>query len=272
MWICGGLNGNNACRQSSTPRSLQRSQSATCVVVDAMAFWVYENTIHKKARIHEAACSFCVHGQGLHGSGKTSSGEWHGPFEELETATSAATQTKQPDIRGCSVCIGGVAGNFRPAGEQRPTQSAVTEAEPVDLDWKRELNCSLFVRWISKGRIALDEGGRPIFPSVEKKAGLYRLAARYPDGRFAAYVGESVNLHQRFGYYRNPGPTQQTSQRINAWLKELLSDGGDVSVSVAEQTHLDGKNADLSKKATRRMFEQMAIALEHAKEIESLNR
>jgi hypothetical protein len=234
-----------------------------------MAFWVYENTIHKKARIHDATCSFCADGQGLHGSARTVSGQWHGPFDEIETASNAATQTQQPDVRGCSVCVGGGAGNITPAG---PSPSVIARAEPVDLDWKRELNCSLTVRWASKGRIALDDGGRPTFPSVEKKAGLYRFAARYPDGRFAAYVGESVNLHQRFGNYRNPGPTQQTSQRINAWLKELLSDGGDVSVSIAEQTHLDGKNADLTKKAMRRMFEQMAIALEHAQEIESLNR
>jgi hypothetical protein len=127
------------------------------------------------------------------------------------------------------------------------------------------------MHWASKGRVTLDHD-RPRFPRVEASAGLYRLTARYPDGRIATYVGESENLRRRFGNYRSPGPPQQTSQRINIWLKELLSGGGEVSVSTGEGARLDGKDADLSKKAVRRMLEHMAIVLGSADKIESLNR
>ncbi|BEV45232.1 hypothetical protein CRBSH125_14150 [Afipia carboxidovorans] len=109
-------------------------------------------------------------------------------------------------------------------------------------------------------------------PTVEATAGLYKFSASYPDGRLANYIGESENLRRRFGHYRNPGPTQQTSLRINSWLKELASDNGEVLVAVATQAILDGVEADLSKKAARRMFEQMAILLEQAEDVESLNR
>jgi hypothetical protein len=235
-----------------------------------MAYWVYENTVHKKARVHSAGCSFCGDGHGLHGGGKTVSGNWYGPFPEIETAMTVARNTKQYDVRGCNLCVGNIApvvpsivspDNF----EEKPDS-------PADWEQQRELKCSLAMLWMPSGRLSLDSDSRVVFPSMEAVAGLYRLAARYPDGRLANYIGESDNLRRRFGNYRNPGPTQQTSLRINAWLKELIDDGGEVLIYVALSADLNGTAADISRKPTRRMFEQMAIALEHAEDVESLNR
>jgi len=114
------------------------------------------------------------------------------------------------------------------------------------------------------------------FPQVPSTGGLYRFKTRYPDGRFALYIGESENLRRRFSNYRNPGPTQQTSLRINAWLKELLSSGGGVSVAIVEDARMTTKRgetgADFSVKSIRRLFEHLAISLEHASDIETLNR
>ena len=49
----------------------------------------------------------------------------------------------------------------------------------------------------------------------------------FPDtsaGRPRIYIGESDNLRRRLaGNYRNPGPSRQTSLRINKELREHLS-------------------------------------------------
>jgi hypothetical protein len=237
-----------------------------------MAYWVYENTIHKKARVHAAECSFCGDGRGLHGGGKTVSGTWYGPFAEIQTAMTAAHETKQHDVRGCNLCVRNIAA-VAPSIVSTDVSEVKTAIElPVDFEEQRELKCSLALVWMLRGRLSLDSNNRVVFPSVEAVSGLYRLAARYPDGRLANYIGESENLRRRFGNYRNPGPTQQTSLRINAWLKELIDDGGEVLISVAQRADINGAAADMSRKPMRRMFEQMAIVLEHAEDVESLNR
>lgn len=77
-----------------------------------MHYWVYENTIHKFARIHEATCSYCSDGRGLHGGGKRRSGLWHGPFRDLVSAQAAAARTGQAKISGCNACIGDIAASL----------------------------------------------------------------------------------------------------------------------------------------------------------------
>jgi hypothetical protein len=244
-----------------------------------MEFWVYENTIHRKARIHRADCSFCSDGRGLHGGGQTVSGKWFGPFPDLDGAVAAARNTRQDDIRACGVCIGSTGTvSHEPASraEEPKPPSQTIELGPWEWDAREELMCALRLSWIPKGRLMLDAQGKVQFPNVPASGGLYRLKTRYPDGRFALYIGESENLRRRFSNYRNPGPTQQTSLRINAWLKELLSSGGEISVAIVEDARMTTKrgetNADFSVKSIRRLFEQLAISLEHASEIESLNR
>jgi hypothetical protein len=237
-----------------------------------MIYWVYENVVHKMARIHTANCSFCASGRGIHGGGKTRSGKWLGPFDNFESAWLAARETKHIDVRGCSICVG----NLVHAVESKPHASVPASIDQQHLfnarDSQYKLNCSLSLQWHPKAQLLIDSNARVTFPKVEAIAGLYRFSAHYPDGRYANYIGESENLRRRFGNYRNPGPTQPTNLRINAWLKNLLNEGGEVFVATAEQAWLDGELADLSRKATRRMFEQMAIALEHADDVESLNR
>jgi hypothetical protein len=135
-----------------------------------------------------------------------------------------------------------------------------------------EITCALSLQWTARGPVVLDEAGRLRFPASDSLPGVYRLAACCPNGRRATYIGESDNLRRRFGNYRNPGLTQQTSQRIHRWLLELLAVGGDVTLSVAERVRINSVNVDLSRKAVRCMFEQMAVVLEHAEDVESINR
>jgi hypothetical protein len=78
------------------------------------------------------------------------------------------------------------------------------------------------------------------------------------------YIGETDNLHRRLaGNYRNPGPTQQTSLRINATLTQRLAGGGGVALAAATHASvwLGGaeRPLDLSSEAGRLLAESAAI-------------
>ncbi len=70
-----------------------------------MAFWVYENKIRNRARIHTGTCRYCNHGKGVGGSpDNTSDDEWHGPFETFAKAEKAANGLGRKDVAACGVC------------------------------------------------------------------------------------------------------------------------------------------------------------------------
>jgi hypothetical protein len=241
----------------------------------ALQYWVYENTIHKKTRVHLSTCSFCNHGRGIHGGGKTGSGEWFGPFDSLDAAITAAKRRGHDDLRSCETCLA-----LKQLDRLQPPLMAIPFAAPSkhwEWDTAQDLSCSLTLRWIPKGQITLDDANKLRFPVVEIVPGLYRIRALKPDKRQSVYIGESDNLARRFGNYRNPGPTQQTSLRINGALFALLSNGGQLSLSIAESTtittSLHESSADLSSKSIRRLFENFALSLEaRGDRIEHLNR
>jgi hypothetical protein len=242
-----------------------------------MAYWVYENAVVQKARVHRDDCSFCQSGRGIHGGGTRRSGRWFGPYSHLSQANEVAKSRKQPDTRACGVCIGGA--DAIPAPR---TSGDEVRATPGDLDahpWDESnvMECSLGVEWLPIGRVTIDGRGKLRFPRVSEVPGIYRFRTRLPDGSKANYIGETENLNRRLSQnYRNPGPTQQTNLRINAWLVKLLSNGGEVSVAVIGdawvKTASGEQQADFSIKSVRRMFETFAIMMEHAEDIESLNR
>lgn len=69
-----------------------------------MSYWVYDNRVHKFARVHRAAFTFCDHGRGLHQRGaKAVAGQWLGPFPAAAQALRAAEATGR-SAETCSVC------------------------------------------------------------------------------------------------------------------------------------------------------------------------
>lgn len=66
-------------------------------------FWVYDNRVHKRARIHRADCSYCNDGAGMHDDVADVAGEWLGPFAELRDARRAANRTGR-EARRCQTC------------------------------------------------------------------------------------------------------------------------------------------------------------------------
>lgn len=144
------------------------------------------------------------------------------------------------------------------------------------LDVGGGFTCRLGMAWEPLGRVTMGDDGRLVFPKVPKAPALYRLRTRH-GGRDAVYIGESDNLSRRFGNYRNPGPTQQTSKRINAKLKDALDAGAEIAVAVVlAGAWLDWgsgpQDADLSSKVIRCLFENAAISAGGGKDVEMLNR
>ena len=67
-------------------------------------YWVYEDRPTSRARVHEGACRYCNHGDGM-GKGRIEAeNEWYGPFVSREDAFRRAGATGQRDVRGCGVC------------------------------------------------------------------------------------------------------------------------------------------------------------------------
>lgn len=165
-------------------------------------------------------------------------------------------------------------------GRQRPNgpESGNGIAPMADLPAAPggDIRVAIDMQWKHLGTVHTNPEGILAFPSAPAAPALYRL--RFLGSSTSRhYVGETVNLRRRFGNYRNPGPTQQTSKRINEELRSHLNAGGcveidviaaEIALSVAGQPC----NADLADKATRRLLEQAALVCDSAAEIESLNR
>jgi hypothetical protein len=58
-----------------------------------MDFWVYENWVHRYAKVHEADCPHCNHGHGTHGAIDSGAGRWRGPYRTLARADEVAMAT-----------------------------------------------------------------------------------------------------------------------------------------------------------------------------------
>jgi hypothetical protein len=126
-----------------------------------------------------------------------------------------------------------------------------------------ETSVCVDVVWRNGGVVTLDSSGKLVFPKPPALPGIYRMALIKRDGFGVTYVGQSDSLPRRFGNYRNPGPTQQTSKRINGLLLKVLSDGGRIEVELAVEGRLSlgGEPAvlDLKVKAHRLLAEGAAV-------------
>jgi len=154
-------------------------------------------------------------------------------------------------------------------------KTAADDDLPFEWDKPEELKCALELVWTPIGRVSLDNNDRLILPVVPKIPGLYRFRIGEHSG--AVYVGETDNLRRRFGNYRNPGPSQQTSLRINRSLREGLKSNAEIGVAVVTETawlsnDIGRAPVDLSIKSVRRMFENFAMSAGLAQDIEQLNR
>ncbi|HKN98504.1 MAG TPA: hypothetical protein VJX10_15400 [Pseudonocardiaceae bacterium] len=158
-------------------------------------------------------------------------------------------------------------------------QAAQPMAAPPSEPDGPELDLRIRLQWHTAGVVTLSGDGRPWFPGAPALPGLYRmtLTGRPGQGRPEVYVGETDDLHRRWGHYRNPGPTQQTNLRLNALLREHLVLGGRVGLAVVTSVtvhHEDGPaELPLARRSARVLAEHAAItALYLSDDVVLLNR
>lgn len=125
-----------------------------------------------------------------------------------------------------------------------------------------QIECRLTMAWSALGTVAIGDDGRLVFPEISRAPGLYLLEIRRDDIR-EVYIGEATNLRRRVHNYRSPGPTQETSKRINALLLKVLAEGAEAHVSVSLAATIDSGSgpepAGLSSKVVRCLVESAAI-------------
>ena len=175
---------------------------------------------------------------------------------------------------------GQVGGSFADRGRKAAGPVSPNRAQPIaDAEAVvREMNDAEFAErgesldarvrlaWLDAGTVSLDGYGKPLFPALWAVPGLYRftLTSLTAQLRPRVYIGETGNLRRRLASnYCNPGPHQQTSQRINTLLREHLVAGGLVRLTVALQAEADvgtgARPMDLARKAARLLAENAAL-------------
>ena len=185
------------------------------------------------------------------------------------------------DLAGSSVVFarGQVGGNYAARGRTAAgaaghgtspsvldgAPALVVDAQPPHIE---AVDARVVFEWSRLGVATLDPTGKVTFPGpLPTGPGLYRFTLTGRSAPNRIYIGESDNLRRRLNSnYRNPGPRQRTSLRINALLVEHLSIGAHVTVdiSVVGMLHVADSGPlalDLSRKAGRLLAESAALVL-----------
>lgn len=122
---------------------------------------------------------------------------------------------------------------------------------------------ALRFRWRAVGDVVLDPAAKLAFPRAAAEPGVYRLEVDHAQP--SVYFGEASDLRRRFRQYRNPGPSQQTNQRLNDLVGRVLANGSRCRVSIVEVQWFEGKfrevELNLRLKAARVLVESAAIVL-----------
>jgi len=122
------------------------------------------------------------------------------------------------------------------------------------------IHAEIRFEWLDAGDVSIDDGPKPVFPSLPARPGVYRFTLTSAEADLiGVYIGESDNLSRRMGNYRNPGPTQPTNQRLNAQICELITSGGAARVSASVEATVDGEVLDLAARPARLLAENAAL-------------
>ena len=125
------------------------------------------------------------------------------------------------------------------------------------------------------GEVSLDDV-KLRFPATTDRPGIYRFALIGADSS-SYYIGETIQLHRRFGQYCAPGPTQWTNIRLNHEMRQVLASGGHVTIDIASEAWVitptgDRTPIDLSSMDDRRRLEVAVLHTERQAGHRLLNR
>lgn len=68
-------------------------------------YYIYENWIHRRARLHRGSCSYCNQGRGTQGATEERTGRWYGPIADRAEAVARLQSLKHDNKQVCSVCM-----------------------------------------------------------------------------------------------------------------------------------------------------------------------
>jgi hypothetical protein len=91
-------------RVSGSGQPTSSAQTSTQRPANEERFWVYDNRVHNYAAVHQASCTFCQDGRGMHAAGSTPNSEWLGPFDTCADAWARAQRTGREQVRRCGSC------------------------------------------------------------------------------------------------------------------------------------------------------------------------
>lgn len=186
---------------------------------------------------------------------------WHVAIVNLPEARVVFATGK---VGGTHADRGRTRASTRPPSPTRPAPAAIDDLPTLDT-----VDVAIRFTWRNAGTVTLDAAGKPTFPPVPATAGAYRLTLteRPSQLRPRVYIGETDNLRRRLSAnYRNAGPRQQTSLRVNAMLREHLIQGGQVALALVTEVTVrrdagSPQPLDLTRKAGRLLAESSALVL-----------
>jgi hypothetical protein len=68
-------------------------------------FYLYENWIHRRARLHRGSCSYCNYGRGTQGATEERTGRWYGPIVDQAEAVARLNSLKHDNKKECGSCM-----------------------------------------------------------------------------------------------------------------------------------------------------------------------
>jgi len=122
-------------------------------------------------------------------------------------------------------------------------------------NWKLDLDVLASSRYV--GNVFIGNEGKLVFPKLSEIPGSYCFTFIKSPTETTIYIGETEQLRRRFQHYRTPGPSQTTNIRLNALMKDVILNNGEVRVDIITTALSGGNQLDLQDKVARLLVEQV---------------
>ncbi len=146
----------------------------------------------------------------------------------------------------------------RAARRETGIEAEVTTRKAAALQPTGEfVRTSITYEWQHAGEVRVS-GAKLEPPILPARPGVYRFAI---DAGVAVsyHVGETENLFQRMGNYRNPASGQHEDLRMSELLLKVLSAAGSAKVEVVTAALFGGDALDLSAESARQLVKSAAM-------------
>ena len=155
-----------------------------------MSFWVYENKIRNRARIHVNTCRYCNDGKGVGGAAdNVEADEWHGPFNAFADADAKASSLGRKDVAPCGACkpekkpVEAAPAKAKSSAKPAATKSAAAKA-PAKATAKKT----------SASKASAKTGTKSSNTKSSPKKGSSMSTSTLPQGKISQVIGAVVDV------------------------------------------------------------------------------